>query len=308
MKVIDGGLSTELERIGYPLDWDDPLWTSRSLLTDPGTLKKAHLSFLEHGADIILTATYQVSKDLLEQEAHMGEEDFHKLMKLACQVAREAADEFWEQNSDKERSKPMIAGSVGPYGACLHDFSEYHGRYVDGMTKETLMNWHRPRVRALVEGGVDLVAIETIPSIQEASALLTLLEEFPNAKAWMSFSCKDKTHIGHGETLAEAATLASKHSQIMAVGANCLPAENVTSLLQSVSACGLEKPLIVYPNSPGDQWTGDAKNLCGKATVYELDTLVPEWIEAGARYIGGCCGMAAPDIGHLSKIIQSHSR
>lgn len=83
----------------------------------------------------------------------------------------------------------MIAGSVGPYGASLHDGSEYNGSYAATTSEEMLRNWHTPRISALVEAGVDLLAIETIPCKIEAETLIKLLKEkFPETKAWLSFS------------------------------------------------------------------------------------------------------------------------
>lgn len=74
---------------------------------------------------------------------------------------------FQESNPSKPnyRVAPLIAGSIGPYGACQHDGSEYHGNYVDHMTQEQLAEWHRPRVAKLLECGVDLLACETLPSL-----------------------------------------------------------------------------------------------------------------------------------------------
>lgn len=83
-----------------------------------------------------------------------------------------------------------IAGSVGSYGACLHDGSEYSGGYIDTVTEEQLTEWHRPRLIALVEAGIDLFAIETLPALKEALVLCELLKEFPDKKAWITFTCK----------------------------------------------------------------------------------------------------------------------
>lgn len=86
--------------------------------------------------------------------------------------------------------KLLVAGSIGPYGACQADGSEYNGKYMSGMSSGDLIDWHRPRMAALVDAGVDLLAIETIPAVGEALAVLELLREFPSTKAWLSFSCK----------------------------------------------------------------------------------------------------------------------
>lgn len=81
-------------------------------------------------------------------------------------------------------------GSVGPYGASLRDCSEYDGNYIDTINLKKLYDWHKPRIQALVKAGVDIMLFETIPSVIEASVLLSILIEFPNKKACLSFSCK----------------------------------------------------------------------------------------------------------------------
>lgn len=87
------------------------------------------------------------------------------------------------------RPDPLIVGSVGPYGASLHDASEYSGSYAATTSPETMREWHRPRIDALVESGVDLLALETIPCRIEAEMLVELIREYPDLKAWLSFSC-----------------------------------------------------------------------------------------------------------------------
>ena len=76
---------------------------------------------------------------------------------------------------DPSRHAPLIAGSVGPYGACQHDGSEYHGNYVDHMSSEQLVEWHRPRVARLVEAGVDVLACETLPAKVSAVSFPVLI-------------------------------------------------------------------------------------------------------------------------------------
>lgn len=81
-------------------------------------------------------------------------------------------------------------GSVGSYGASLRDCSEYNGNYIDSINLTELYDWHKPRIQALIEAGVDFILFETIPSAEEANILLNILTEFPNQKACLSFSCK----------------------------------------------------------------------------------------------------------------------
>jgi homocysteine S-methyltransferase len=92
--------------------------------------------------------------------------------------------------SSPDAHKVLIAGSVGPYGSALHDCSEYTGSYVSHVSAKEMADWHRPRIQALVEAGVDILAFETIPAQSEGETLVELLKEFPGQKAWLSFSCK----------------------------------------------------------------------------------------------------------------------
>ncbi|TVK90627.1 Homocysteine S-methyltransferase 2 [Bagarius yarrelli] len=149
---------------------------------------------------------------------------------------------------------PLVAGSVGPYGAFLHDGSEYTGVYANSMSVEELKNWHRPQIRSLLSAGVDLLALETIPSLKEAEALVELLREFPDAKAWLSFSCKDAQSISDGSKFSKAVQVAGNSSQLVAVGVNCCPPALVKPLIESAKsqkAAGIS--WVVYPNS-GEEW------------------------------------------------------
>jgi len=92
--------------------------------------------------------------------------------------------------SSIETHQVLIAGAVGPYGASLHDCSEYTGSYVEHVSSKEIADWHRPKIHALVEAGADILAFETIPAQSEAEALVELLKEFPGQKAWLSFACK----------------------------------------------------------------------------------------------------------------------
>lgn len=291
--MLDGGLSTQLEQLGANLEGE--LWTTRVLLEEPGLLARAHHQFLEAGADVIATATYQASAGGL-QRAGVGEDRAGKLMGEAVCLAVATRDEFWSSAKNRAgRLRPLVAASLGPYGACQHDGSEYHGNY--GLGLQELIDFHRPRIAALEGAGADLFAFETFPSLLEARAVFALLPEFPGLRAWISFSCSDDRHVAHGETFAECARLAAEQSQVLAVGINCLAPQDVSVLLASATGSGL--PLAVYPNS-GEYWDADAQQWLGQACG---DMEVAEWHRLGARLIGGCCRTTAKDIaGMRSKL------
>ena len=144
------------------------------------------------------------------------------LMRLSVALACEARDQFWAEPTNRtDRVRPLVAASIGPYGAYLADGSEYRGDY--GLTIEELMDFHRRRMAVLVETEADLLACETIPCRIEGEALVRLLAEFPQAQAWLSFSCCDETHVCHGEPFADCVQLANESDQVVAVGVNCTP-------------------------------------------------------------------------------------
>ncbi|KAJ7377010.1 hypothetical protein OS493_031283 [Desmophyllum pertusum] len=295
--VIDGGLATELTRAGFNID-SDPLWSARILVENPEAVKSVHKSFLESGANIVITATYQVSIEGLFQYCGLDENKALDVIHEGAKIAQEACHEVYS-NAGCQR-KLLVAGSVGPYGACQHDGSEYTGKYVDNITIQELMDWHRPRVEALLKAGVDILALETIPAQKEAEALIQLLKEFPTAKAWLCFSCKDGSHTCHGELFADVVTKAVNQStQIVAVGVNCTSPLFVKSLLQSIKG-KVDLPFVVYPNS-GEEWK-DGK--WDDSEYQPLPDYVLEWVEAGARWIGGCCRIQPKDIASIRQMVD----
>jgi homocysteine S-methyltransferase len=284
--MLDGGLATELENRGA--DLDHFLWSAKLLAESPELIREVHLDYLAAGADIIATATYQASLGGFER-AGFGHIEGKRLMRLSVDLAVQARERFWASAPDRQhRLRPLIAASIGPYGACLHDGSEYHGNY--GIGRQALRDFHRPRLDLLVEKQADLLAFETIPSLLEAEVLLELLNDYPATPAWLSFSCRDGAHVSHGEPFAECAALADEATQIIAVGINCTPPQYVSALLESASA--IHTPLVVYPNS-GEHWIAAENRWAGQECgIFP----VHEWFSRGARLLGGCCRTGPDDI------------
>ncbi|KMP38540.1 homocysteine methyltransferase [Bacillus cereus] len=280
--LLDGALATELEAHGCNLD--DPLWSARVLLENPELIYQVHSDYFRAGADCAITASYQATisgfsaRGIQEQEAL-------ELIKKTVLLARRARDDFWKENTQTNRPKPLVVASVGPYGAYLADGSEYVGNY--GVTDKTLADFHRSRMSALIEAGADLLAFETIPSLQEARVLDALLREFPETYAWLSFSLKNEKEISEGMKLVECARVFEKSEQIVAIGINCAPVTVVTGAIQELRA-NTKKTIIVYPNS-GETYNPETKTWHGHEQCNALDILSEEWYQAGARLIGGCC-------------------
>ena len=237
--ILDGGLATELEKRGA--DLDDPLWSARLLLENPNLIRRVHHDYYAAGADVAVTASYQASFPGLMRRGSSRTEAA-RLMAASVRLAHEAREIFWSDAGNRVgRLRPLVAASIGPYGAHLHDGSEYRGDY--GIGRGELMGFHRERMAVLAEAGADLLACETIPSRLEAEVLLELLEEFPEVRAWLSFSCRDGAHISDGASFDCAAlTDARRSSRRLRT-----PPQYAEALVQAAARSRL--PVIVYPNS-----------------------------------------------------------
>uniref|UniRef100_A0A182JRI6 Protein kinase domain-containing protein n=1 Tax=Anopheles christyi TaxID=43041 RepID=A0A182JRI6_9DIPT len=318
--VIDGGFSTQLtEHVGAKLD-KDPLWTSRFSATNPAAVMETHLDYLKAGADCILTNTYQASIEGYMDFLDLNEDESLKLIKSSVELARRARARYLaEKVENKSHKIPWVVGSIGPYGAHLHDGSEYTGAYADHVPANRLQKWHRPRINAIVEAGIDALAIETIPCRMEAEALLDLLSaEHPTVRFWLSFQCRDGSSIAHGESFAETVIALwnrarqLSNTNLLAIGVNCVNPQHVLPLLRSVHeqqhATGTTPPdneripLIVYPNS-GEQWDAVASCWRGAENLTPLETYLPQWVELGVKFVGGCCRTNARDIKRMKKTV-----
>ncbi|PKA48800.1 Homocysteine S-methyltransferase 3 [Apostasia shenzhenica] len=296
--VIDGGLATQLETHGA--DLNDPLWSAHCLFSSPDLIKKVHLDYLDAGANILITASYQATIQGFESggfSAEQGEDLLRKCIDLACEARRIYEDRCSEGSCDSAENcfsskRPiLVAASVGPYGAYLADGSEYSGDYGKDVTLETLKDFHRRRLHVLVKAGPDLVAFETIPCKLEAQAYIELLEEANiEIPAWLSFSSKDGINIASGDSLAECVSIADSCKKVVAIGINCTPPRYIHQLILSIRDVS-GKPIIIYPNS-GESYDPVEKKWVestGAAADEDFISYIAHWHEAGASLIGGCC-------------------
>lgn len=283
--VLDGGLATEIESRGFALD--DPLWSARALIDAPAIVAAVHRDYLEAGADVISTATYQAT--------------IAGLLLSGVALARGEREAFWQRRTPGgDRAMPLVAASIGSYGASLADGSEYRGDY--GLDGAALAAFHRPRLRVLEESGADVLAFETIPSLVEVDAIVHLLAETDGPPAWISFQARDADALADGAPIEAAAGLAERCPRVVAVGVNCVAPSLVLPLLERcASASG--KSLVAYPNR-GDTWDAASRRWIPGGTNPEFGELAKQWRAAGARLIGGCCRTTPADIRAIAAALQ----
>jgi homocysteine S-methyltransferase len=285
--VSDGGLATELEARGN--DLSDALWSARLLVDAPEQIASVHAAFFRAGAVFATTASYQASFDGFAMRG-IGRDDAVRLLRRSVELARSARDEMGA-------SERWVAASIGPYGAALADGSEYKGRY--GLSVAQLADWHRPRLEVLVEAGPDVLALETVPDVDEAEALVRLVHEL-REPAWLSYTI-DGTTTRAGQPLTDAFAVAAQVPEIVAVGVNCCaPADVLPAISVAREVTG--KPVIVYPNS-GEGW--DAQRRAWVGTSRFSPELAPQWVAEGARIIGGCCRVRPADIAALARAVST---
>jgi homocysteine S-methyltransferase len=268
--ALDGGLSTALEAQG--LSVDGAMWTGELLLSNPDAVTAAHRSFVDAGADIIITGSYQLSFEG-GRRAGWTDDEVEQALRNSTTAARLAANE-----------DTLVAASIGPFGAHLNDGSEFRGNY--GVTDSVIRDFHDRRLDILLDSAPDLLALETMPDVAEVRVLLELIEsKGADIPFWVSFTVTEPGAVSGGGTFAEACELVEDYGNAMAVGINCSPLSVITPTLSGVDT---DLPFVVYPNAgqkwdPGLMaWSGDPEF----ATAAHID----EWVNLGARIVGGCCG------------------
>lgn len=276
--VLDGGMATELERRGCNIS--GPLWSAHVLDVSPDTIHQVHLDYLRAGADCISTVSYQVSAFGYAEIGRSAKSADHAL-RQSVDIALSARREYAQESS----RAILVAASLGPYGAALHNGAEFHGQY--DISFDALVRFHAERLAVIAQTSADLVALETIPSLEETQAIIQALKQSPSLQAWLSFTCKDQSHVAHGEPLAKCIALAGNSSQVVATGINCTQPGLIKPLIHKARSA-THKPVIVYPNS-GETWDATARKWCGVSNPGEYKMQALEWFTAGAQAVGGCC-------------------
>ena len=299
--TLDGAMATELEKKGMNLN--DPLWSARVLAENPKAIKEVHLSYLKAGAKIIITSSYQATIEGFMKRGY-SRDQAQMLMIKSMDLAKEARREYMTISGIKQGCDVKIAASIGPYGAFLADGSEYRGQYDTSL--EALEAFHEERISILSKENPDLLACETIPCLIEAKAIVNVLKKYPEHRAWMSFSCRDSSHISDGEAISECAKWLDEHPQIVAIGINCTAPEYVENLIREIRK-GSQKPIVVYPNH-GETYDAVNKVWLNLTEHKDFMSYVEDWINAGAKIIGGCCRTSPEEIEKIALKLSQDDR
>lgn len=288
--LLDGGLATWLESQGVPLH--ETLWSAGLLHTAPDHVRAAHAAYRAAGAEVLISASYQASREGLRAlDLDAGAAD--RLIAGSVTLARQGGE-------DADRPAALVAASVGPWGATRHDGSEYSGAI--SIDDAALAAFHAERLAVLDRAGADVLACETLPNHREVMVLAGLLEEV-RTPAWVSFCCRDERTLSDGTPVTEVAARFRDHPRVVALGINCTAPRHVTGLIRRLRDAAPDLPVLVYPNS-GEQYDAERQRWSGLVDPADLAEEAKRWLDAGARGIGGCCRMGPAHIRAMARVIE----
>ncbi len=294
--AIDGGLASELEARGH--DLTGTLWSARLLADDPQAIVDVHRAYFAAGATVGVSASYQASRAGFVRHGR-SEEQADELLALSVDLVRRGRELARGDGADQPM---LVAASVGPYGATLHDGSEYRGNY--GVPHEDLVAFHSERIAVLVAAEPDLLAVETVPDIDEARAIVAALDAAGGGlPTWLSFSCADSATTCAGQPIERAAELVAEADSVAAIGVNCTAPEHIEELIGRIRRTAADLPVVVYPNA-GRVWDGQASVWRGEGADVFPPEAIQDWLAAGAALVGGCCGLGPDAIRGVVDVVR----
>jgi 5-methyltetrahydrofolate--homocysteine methyltransferase len=307
--VIDGAMGTmiqrhKLEEMDYRgqrfKDWPSDLKGNNDLLclTQPAIIEDIHRQYLEAGADIIETNTFN-SQRISMADYHMEDLAF-EINVAAAGIAKKAADDFRARNPDKPR---FVAGAIGPMNKTLSLSPDVNNPGYRAVSFDEVASAYYEQVKGLVEGGVDLLLIETIFDTLNAKAAIYAIKKYfrdaqrPELPISISGTITDASgRTLSGQTL-EAFYVSVMHARPLSVGLNCaLGASEMRAHIEELSeiaSCFIS----AYPNAGLPNAMGEYDEQ-PEQTAHFLE----EWAEKGfVNIVGGCCGTTPDHIRHIAE-------
>jgi 5-methyltetrahydrofolate--homocysteine methyltransferase len=270
-------------------------------ITRPDIISTIHERYLEAGADIIETNTFNSNR--ISQGDYHFEEYVYEMNLTAARLAREAADRFTKVDPSKPR---FVAGSMGPTNKTASLSPDVNNPGFRSVTFDELVDAYYEQAKGLTDGGVDLLAIETIFDTLNAKAALFAIEKLNSEKGTsipliVSGTITDASgRTLSGQTL-QAFLHSIDHAGILAIGLNCsLGAKEMRPFLEELSS-KTSHFVSVYPNAGLPNQFGEYDQ-----GPEEMGSYIKDFLDNGfVNIIGGCCGTTPEHISFLSKLASS---
>lgn len=297
IRILDGGLGSDLFiNGGYDKAKlnNDPLWLARITYENPEAIKASHKRFINSGSEVISTGSYQASINGYVKYCGLSKEKAEHVISSSFDIAQAAINEC------SPKHKVTIAASISPYGALLHDMSEYSGTYIDTVSYEELKIFHQTNINILALKGARLFAFETLPALKEAKALVEVLHNYPQCSAWISFTTKNGIETSYGDPFSTVFKTFCNDKQVIAIGTNCSdPTLSKLVLKEAEGLLGQHQTCIVYPDNRQCEhdsqekwpWTEELRN----------------WLSTGlVGWVGGCCLTTPNHIKQIKDIVEEY--
>ncbi|ULQ55262.1 homocysteine S-methyltransferase family protein [Flavihumibacter rivuli] len=311
--VIDGAMGTMIQRHRLTeadyrgerfKDWPVDVKGNSDLLniTQPAIIEGIHREYLEAGADIIETNTF--SSQRVSMADYQMEDLSYEMNVAAAQIARRAADDYTAKTPDKPR---FVAGAIGPMNKTLSLSPDVNNPGYRGLLFDEAAAAYYEQVKALVEGGVDLLLIETIFDTLNAKAAIYAIKQYfqdagkPELPIMISGTITDASgRTLSGQTL-EAFYVSVMHARPLSIGLNCaLGAAQMRSHIEELSqiaACYTS----AYPNAGLPNAMGEYDEQ-----PHETAHFIEEWAQEGfVNIVGGCCGTTPDHIRHIAEHVRN---
>ena len=311
--IIDGAMGTMIQRYKFEesdyrgqrfKDWHKDVKGNNDLLsiTQPQIITAIHKQYLDAGADIIETNTF--SSTTIAQADYDMQKLAYELNVASAKCAREAADEFTKKNPEKPR---FVAGAIGPLNKTLSLSPDVNNPGYRAVTFDEVVEAYTEQVEGLVDGGVDIILVETIFDTLNAKAAIFAIKEFfrkkhlPELPIMISGTITDASgRTLSGQTL-EAFYISVVHANPLSIGLNCaLGAREMRPHIEELSSIA-KCFTSAYPNAGLPNAFGEYDEQ-----PHETAHIIEEWAKEGfVNIVGGCCGTTPDHIKHIAEEVKN---
>lgn len=312
--VLDGAMGTMLQRYKFSeadfrgerfKDWEHPLQGNNDLLslTQPEAIAEVHRKYFAAGADIVETNTFS-GTTIAMADYHM-EDLVYELNYESARIAKKVADEFTAKEPNKPR---FVAGSIGPTNKTASMSPDVNDPGFRAISFDELRIAYKQQVEALLDGGADILLVETIFDTLNAKAALFAIDEVKEERSidvqiMVSGTITDASGRTLSGQTAEAFLISISHIPILSVGFNCaLGAKQLVPHLEVISAKS-HYATSAHPNAGLPNAFGEYDE-----TPEQMAAQIKEYVEKGlVNIVGGCCGTTPEHIKAISDLVKNYA-
>jgi len=311
--ILDGAMGTMIQRHSFTeedyrgerfKDWKQPLQGNNDLLslTQPEAIKEIHALYFEAGADIAETNTF--SGTTIAMEDYGMEDLVYELNYESAKIAKEVADKFTAENPDKPR---FVAGSIGPTNRTASMSPDVNDPGFRAVTFDDLRVAYKLQTEALLDGGADILLVETVFDTLNAKAALFAIEEVKDERGldtpiMVSGTITDASGRTLSGQTAEAFLISMSHIPMLSIGFNCALGANQLTPHLEVLAKNAVFNVSAHPNAGLPNAFGEYDE-----TPKQMAAQIKEFLDKDLiNIVGGCCGTTPEHIRQIAELSKGY--